>query len=156
MPQGSFTAQVNAFVSKSKERVIAVRNASAQEVMEIASTPRSEGGNLPFKTGFLRRSVRATIGEPQFTTIDAPKDGGSLSGASPAEVVMTIANAGLNDTMSFVWTASYAMRMEWGFVGTDSLGRNYNQSGYRFVGLAAQQWPQIVERKAAELQARLS
>jgi hypothetical protein len=38
----------------------------------------------------------------------------------------------------------YARRLNYGFTGTDSLGRQYNQRGYFFVDLAAQRWQQIV------------
>jgi hypothetical protein len=44
--------------------------------------------------------------------------------------------------------------LEFGFVGTDSLGREYHQAGRAWVRLAQQQWPQIVARTAAEAYVR--
>ena len=47
--------------------------------------------------------------------------------------------------------AVYAMRIEYGFVGTDSLGRHYNQQGRYFVTQNVAAWPTIVADMAEQL-----
>lgn len=42
----------------------------------------------------------------------------------------------------------YALRLEYGFVGKDSLGRVYNQPPRPMLGLVKIEWPQIVELQA--------
>jgi hypothetical protein len=46
--------------------------------------------------------------------------------------------------------AIYAPRQNYGFVGTDSLGRTYNQSGAFFVEGAGAKWEQFVKEAEAE------
>ncbi len=50
------------------------------------------------------------------------------------------------------YQAGYARRQNYGFVGADSLGRDYNQSGSYFVEGAIANWQQIVVRAAKEMQ----
>lgn len=65
----------------------------------------------PVKTGYLRASWK-----PNVNSIDAE--------ASTLEV---------GDVFELINTAVYARRVEFGFMGTDSLGRRYNQPGRAFV-----------------------
>lgn len=44
--------------------------------------------------------------------------------------------------------------MNYGFVGTDSLGRTYNQEGYGFVDGVVQRWQQIVTEAEAKVRGR--
>lgn len=60
-------------------------------------------------------------------------DGGAIS-------EMVIGDAKIGQTVWIGAQSSYALRMEFGFVGTDSLGRVYNQSGFGFVEAVAQRW----------------
>ena len=50
------------------------------------------------------------------------------------------------------YTANYARRTNFGFVGADSLGRVYNQAGNYFVEGAIAEWGNIVAKAAKELQ----
>jgi len=148
----SFEGRVTAWVATTKKRMLAVRNGSAQRVVEIANTTVGEGGNLPFRTGFLRASGKWAVGEPNFTVTTPPKDGGTFAyDATAAALVLT--NAKLDDVVSFVWTAAYARRMNYGFVGKDSLGREYNQKGYKFRDLAVQQWGRVVQEECVKAKA---
>lgn len=151
--QKSFSAQVSEWVKEIKERQIAVRNEAAQRVIEVMQTPVGKGGNLPFDTGFLRASLMAVIGEAKFELTEAPHGAGAVP-YNAGQVTLIIAKAELSDPIEAVYTAKYARRMEYGFVGKDSLGRTYNQAGRRFVALAAQQWPRIVAEVATEAKAR--
>ena len=57
-----------------------------------------------------------------------------------------IARADLADTVVIGMQAGYAARMNFGFVGPDSLGRVYNQSGSHYMERAVNMWPELVER----------
>jgi uncharacterized protein CbrC (UPF0167 family) len=65
----------------------------------------------PVKTGFLRASWK-------------PNVNGADADATSLEV---------GDVFELINTATYARRVEFGFMGTDSLGRHYTQSGRAFV-----------------------
>ncbi|EJU14119.1 hypothetical protein LH128_05153, partial [Sphingomonas sp. LH128] len=67
------------------------------------------------------------------------------------------------ETVYIGWTAAYARRMNFGYVGTDSAGRYYgsaqavittgysNRSGYGFAEAAAAKWPAILAEQVAKL-----
>jgi hypothetical protein len=135
---GRFSAQVGDWVLETEARLLAVFKASAQELFSIAQTTRFEGGNLPIDTGFLRNSLVSGLN-------------GSTSLSGPDSYVIAIAGAAIGDSVIAGWTAEYARRMEYGFVGQDALGRYYNQRGFGYVRGAAVQWQQIVDRNAARI-----
>lgn len=141
----SFSDSVTDWVRKSETRMTSVFRESAQEVIYEAQRPKSRGGNMPVKDGFLRNSGQATLNQPIGGTTKKPK---GYAGAdwSADEVVLVINRATLKDTIYFTWTAAYAARMEYGFSGKDSLGREYNQAGNGFLRLAVQQWPTIASK----------
>jgi hypothetical protein len=151
MAQQSFTAQIDAWVATTKDRTEAVFKESAQRVVETMQKPVAAGGNMPVETGFLRASLRTTLNSPASGSIANP---GNPVQYDDGSVALAINGAELGDTIYAVYTAKYARRSEYGFVGEDSLGRTYNQVGRGFVRLAAQQWPQIVDQVANEAQSR--
>lgn len=153
MAQKGFSAAVGAWVAEQKQRMVAVRNGSAQRVVAVMQRPVTEGGNLPFKTGFLRASLQAVKGDALPPLRDNPSDAGAFSWGQ-GELALVLTGASLSDTVTVAYTAKYAKRMEYGFTGQDSLGRSYRQQGRAFVRLAAQQWPTIVNQVAAEAQGR--
>lgn len=110
-------------------------------------------GNLPVDTGFLRASLKVTLGGDVPSLQDTPT-GGKAVNYNEGQVELVLAGAALGDVITAAYTAKYARRIEYGFNGTDSLGRTYSQSGSRFVALAAQQWNRIVNEVATEAQAR--
>jgi len=107
-------------------------------------TPVAKGGNIPVDTGFLRASLTAVIGDQMPASRAAPPDGGAFAFVGD-QVNLVIATADLNDTITVAYTANYARHVEYGARG---------RPGRRFVFLAAQQWPRIVEEVAREAQAR--
>lgn len=113
------------------------------------AAPAGEGGNMPVDTGFLRASLRVTKDSPLGMT--AASTTGVAITYSDAAAALVIGTAEIGDTLYASYTAKYAARINYGFAGTDSLGREYNQRGYQFVGLAAQKWPQIVSAVVARL-----
>jgi hypothetical protein len=142
MPQGSFSGQVSAWVAKSKARVEAVYKESAQRVIAEMQRPVGVGGNMPVDTGFLRASLMAELGTPNFGLRDNP---GGKAVYDAGQVSLIIASAKITDPITAVYTANYAK-----FVNDGARGRAPRQ----FVGLAAQQWPRIVDEVCREAQGR--
>lgn len=149
----TFTAQIEDWVAQSKLFTEAVVKESTQEVIRLMKLPISAGGNMPVDTSFLQNSL---IGVPGKTSIPktATGEGGPQTG-NAAAVESLIANWQMGESMTFGFIAVYAARQNYGFTGTDSLGRNYNQPGRYFVELAVQQWPQIVENSQRRLAAQM-
>jgi len=69
----------------------------------------------------------------------------------PDAYVVAIAGMRIGDYKRFGWTADHARRMEMGFVGTDSLGRTYNQAGRHFVSKNAARFSQFVANRVREV-----
>lgn len=116
---------------------------SVQELAKVASTTIPNGGRVPVKTGNLARSVVVDNKPPQI-----------IDGLAKGDFSLGIAAIKPGDTIYIGWTAAYSRRMNFGFVGADSLGRNYNQSGFGFAEAAAAKWPSIVAAQAAKLSRR--
>lgn len=104
---------------------------------------RDDGGTLPKDTGNLARSLLAQIGT-QVQISDATDFAGT-------DVGVIAVQAMLGDEVFFGYQAAYAKRQNFGFVGEDSLGREYNQQGAGFVERAVNMWPQIVDQAVAEV-----
>lgn len=144
MAQGSFGASVGAWVAQTKARTLAVRNESAQRIVEIMQTPVGAGGNLRVDTGFLRASLLAINGTALPPVRLNPSPDARYT-YDEGQVGLVIADAAITDVLTFVYTANYARPREYGSRG---------QSGDRFVALAAQQWGRVVAEVAREAQAR--
>lgn len=71
-----------------------------------------------------------------------------------AYMQVAIANAAAGDRILAAYTMEYARRLEYGFVGVDSLGRSYNQAPVGWVRRAAAQWKAVVAESVAEAKAR--
>ena len=106
---------------------------------------RDDGGALPKVTGNLARSLLAQIGQ-RVTVSDATDFAGT-------DVGVIAVQAMLGDEVFFGYQAKYAKRQNYGFVGADSLGRQYNQAGNNFVERAINMWPQIVDQAVREVRA---
>lgn len=125
----------------STQGLTALLRNSVQALAREASTTIPNGGRVPVKTGNLARSVVVDTKPPQIINVLAKQQDFSLG----------IADIKPGDTVYIGYTAAYSRRLNYGFVGEDSLGRNYNQSGYGFAEAAAAQWPAIVAREAAKI-----
>jgi len=143
MPQQSFSAKVSDWVAKTKVRTKAVRNQSVQDVVRIMQTPVAQGGNMPVDTGFLRSSGLAGLNGVVPPLVGHP--GGDAYGWDEGQINLVLANAKLEDTITFAYGANYAVYQEYGTMHFE---------GRRFVALAAQQWPQIVEKNCAQAETR--
>ncbi|WP_426235863.1 hypothetical protein [Pararhizobium sp. DWP1-1-3] len=133
----SFAAQVSEWCQQVEGAAEAVFQTAAQAVANEVREPLASGGRMPIDTGNLRRSLMASTSA--MPTVKPDQETFSDSGLE-----LVIAGAELGSTVYLGFQAAYAARMNFGFVGEDSLGRVYNQTGYGFVDAVAQRWPQIV------------
>lgn len=146
---GSFSATVKKFTIDAEKNTTLIFRDAAYKLAKEVITPRAGGGRndigpsasggfLPSDTGNLGRSFSVS-------TTSMPKiDAGSASYLGNAEVSFSISNAKAGDTLYMGFQAAYAPRQNYGFVGTDSLGRTYNQTGNYFVENAGAKWQQFV------------
>lgn len=143
----SFAAQVSEWAKAELEREEAIFHEAAQAVANEVRTPVAEGGRMPLETGNLRRSLMAS-------TADMPTIREDKTEFQDSGIELVIAGSQLGDTVYLGFQAAYAARMNYGFVGTDSLGRTYNQTGFGFVDAVAQRWAQIVTQAEAKVRNR--
>jgi hypothetical protein len=143
----SFAASVSEWAQQELGAMEAIFQTAAQTVANEVKKPLADGGNMPIKTGNLRRSLMASTAEMPSVKTDQETftDGG---------IELVIAGAELGSTVFLDFQAAYAARMNYGFVGTDSLGRVYNQTGYAFVDKVAQRWPTLVAEAEVTVRAR--
>jgi hypothetical protein len=142
----SFSAAVAQWADKAEGAVEAIFKEATQEVVEEMQRPVGQGGRMRVDTGFLRASLLASsTSMPAINAAAKPVEGGTYT-PDFGQIEAVIAGADIGDTLYFGYTASYAGYREYGANGQPADG---------FVRLAAQNWPIIVDRKAAELKARL-
>ncbi len=141
----AFKAQIRDDQESHKQWLLEVWQGSLQEMIAIAQTPISMGGNMPVRTGFLRASAILEKGSTSIPSVDNPDENGSYA-YDEGRINLVIASTNLNDTITFGYAASYAAAQEYGANG---------RQGHRFLGLAVQQWPEIVARQDAAARNRL-
>ena len=145
-------AQLPGLISMYKHRLDAVVKQSAHDVAEIANqagpNAKERGGGppvqgkVPVDFSFLRNSFVSSLA-------------GSTSLTGPESYVMVAGQMKAGDVANFGWTAEYAARINYGYTGTDSLGRKYNQTGAHFVEGAVDQWQSIVRKNVARVRKEL-
>lgn len=142
-----FAAHVDQWTRDMESRMLAVFKRAVELLAEELAKAQGNGGRTPKLTGNLIRSILAQIGS-------MPSQGGAGAQYGGQDVGLVVAGAILGDSISLGFQANYARRLNYGFVGQDSSGRNYNQAGSFFVEAAAAKWPQFVTQAAAEIRAR--
>jgi hypothetical protein len=147
MAQKTFSAEVDAWVRETKERIEAVFHMAAEDVAEEIVA------NTQIDTGFARHSFQASGTQMPVMRADAKPVDGVKYAVDTGPINLVISNVPLGETVYLGFVAAYARRLESGFVGQDSLGRTYNQSGRGMVRLAAQNWPWIVSEATARAKA---
>lgn len=101
-------------------------------------------GQVPIDTGTLRNSLMAS------TAAMPPVREGDFDDPS-ASIALAIAGAKVGDTIWLGFQAAYARRRNYGFTGTDALGRYYNEAGKFFVEDKASKWQSYVDEAAREI-----
>lgn len=140
---GAFADQVSAWAKETEARTQAVYRRSVELLAEEMTRTQANGGRVPRDTGNLYKSLLAsTQGMPK--TADT-----KFSGVDVGAVTNTLK---LGQSVWLGYQAVYARRMNYGFVGSDKLGRVYNQAGNYFVESAIAEWPNIVEKASKEVQ----
>jgi len=135
-------ATLDAWTKKTEKRIDAVLKDATQSVVAVAQVTKAKGGRMPVDTGNLRNSLISSVA-------------GGASGQGEESYIMAAAGMTGGDVATFTWTAEYARRINSGFTGADSLGRNYSQVGAHFVEGAVDQWPAIVRASIAKAKARV-
>lgn len=108
--------------------------------------------NTPYDTGALRNSLIVyKDGQPGPHEVTGP-DGGH-SGAAVS--YMNADSLELGDRAKFAYGRTYWRRLEYGFVGSDSLGRFYNQAGRFFLQYSMSKWRSIVRAAATRHRMRM-
>jgi hypothetical protein len=128
----SFSLSVEQWVSKAKGLADAAFQATA---MDALATVKSF---TPVKTGFLRANWTVIKNNDEMPT--------------PAHVQhpeAVVKDLRIGDRVLIVNPVVYAARIEYGFVGSDSLGRHYNQVGAGMAQRTIALLPEIA-RKATE------
>lgn len=107
----------------------------------------------PVDTGNLRNSLVATVNGVGSTTVTGPgtnpSDSTFRGGAEQS--IANIMSAKIGDKISYVYHATYARRLNLGFVGYDSLGRFYNQAGRFWIERVGSQYRSIMRAAATRL-----
>lgn len=125
-----FDVQVDRWIDKAKGRATDAYRATA--LLALARVQQL----TPVDTGYLR--AHWTI------SLDADVVPGRLE--NPEEVV---SNLQLGEPFYIVNPTVYARRIEYGFVGEDSLGRHYNEKGRHMMVQTIQEMP-IIARVATQ------
>ncbi|WP_053554195.1 hypothetical protein [Sphingopyxis sp. 113P3] len=113
---------------------------SVQKLAEAAAA------EVPVKSGNLAKSV-VVDDKP-------PKRGEPDQKHEPEDFQLGVTKLVPGGEAYVGWQAIYSARVNYGFVGEDSLGRTYNQSGNGFAERVAAKWPAIVKEQAAKMGGR--
>lgn len=141
---GKFTAQVESWVRETQRRMVAVRNAATEMVVDDAQLSTAKGGRMRVDTGFLRASGQMSLtGMPTGPSrpADTAKPFQYNDGVSVTPVEAILVSASLDVKIYFGWTANYARARE-------------SKDG--FLRLAAQKWPDFVNQSTAEAKKRVN
>ena len=141
-----FLKSINQWSQQTEERATdAYRNGALDFYDALADA-------TPVLTGNLRNSLVAHVGDAN-QTVTGPgltsSDDTFRSGASTS--ISNIMNAKLGDKISYVYHATYARRLNLGFVGYDRLGRYYNQAGRFWIEQVGARYRSIMRAAASRL-----
>jgi len=113
----------------------------------IARGGSRQQGTIPRDLGTLAASLTSTL-----------YGSSAMSQTGAASYVLVAGAMEGGDVAQFTWggpAAGYAARVHYGFTGTDSLGRTYNQPGTFWVDVAAAGWQGYVARAVTKAKAAI-
>jgi len=129
-----FALAVEQWIGKAKDHADQALRATAEDVVARVKEL------TPVRTGFLRANWTVARGDDAIPT----------ASAAP-ETAEAIAKLRLGDRLLVVNPVVYAARVEFGFVGVDSLGRHYDQKGAGMMQRTINELPGIARRAAARV-----
>lgn len=121
MSTGTFEKQVNAFVTKTQEKLLAAAKNAIRKVVIEAQTTLDDGGKMHVDTGFLRWSGSASLNQiPAGLSKGRKRENGeegvlpeyALSEEGGRMLNEALTNMKIGDTFYFGWTAVYAPKRE--------------------------------------------
>lgn len=137
----NFAASVDSWVKETQERMLAVRNQAAEDVIDRMRE------YTPIQYGFLAGTIQASVDAP--TPVDPTKTNEANAhipaDASAGQVSLVIANAPLASTVYGCFTMAYAGFVEYG---------TSKMTPRAMVRRAAAEWPQIVNSAVSRAKAR--
>ena len=142
-----FGLQLGVFRKKGIRNMRQVAALAIRDVAEAMQTPQTSAkftggafvvGKIPVLSSLLRESLVSS------------KNGSGGAKGSTSYLAVT-SNLQMGDVITFMYQSEYGLRIEFGFRGTDSLGRTYNQRGRLFVTTAAKRFQEFVTKRAAEV-----
>jgi len=101
----------------------------------------------PILSGYLRSSM--VVGINGNVPAGPPNEYGSVSNDTAA--LDAIGQLKLGDKATIVYRSNYAMRVNYGFTGYDSIGRFYSQAGRFWVEAVGARYISIMRRAASRL-----
>ena len=134
------TAQIDAIILKTEKRSIALARQSTQMLVDQAQTPVAKGGKMRVDTGFLRASGQMSLNGMPTGPVRPEVDQPGNYNWEQTTVITTLARLKLGGAAFFGWTANYA---------------KYRETYDGFLDSAVQNWPEIVEKVARQIKARI-
>lgn len=113
----------------------------------IVRTGSRKHGDIPRDLGGLAGSLQSTL-----------YGSSSMSGVGENSYELIVGSMKGGDRAQFVWggaNAPYARRVHYGFSGTDSAGRTYNETGTFWVDVAVAGWQGYVTGAVLKVKAGL-
>lgn len=147
----TFTADITAWTAKAKANMEHVVFGSVEDLFELATRRQASVKEIgTYREGFVPVDLGFLIGTAHISVNGVVKSRGTVSGATsaPPDTAVALAGMDLGDSIQLAFTAEYALRIEYGYRGTDKLGRSFNQNGRFFVRNAVMQWQRIVDENA--------
>jgi hypothetical protein len=138
-----FKAQINAHADMTEKKLARVVVGALQELLShiTTSAPGVTAGGTRIEGKF------PDVSSDPIRSLGVELDG-AQAGAGQGSQTVALANYDLGQVIRFVWTSEYALRIELGFQGTDSLGRTYQQPGWLMVSKNVPRWPALVTKHA--------
>ena len=147
-----FLSSVNKWTLDTRERSTqAYRNGALDFYDALAA-------ETPVKTGNLRNSLVAHLnsdGDMAMVTGPGNTSDDSTYRGGAEKSISNIMQAELGDRISYVYHATYARRLEYGFFGADSLGRVYSQAGRFWIARVGSRYRSIMRAAASRLSMRV-
>lgn len=136
-----FRRSMGEWAARAGQRLDGLARVACQDLSEAVIE------DTPVDLGFLVGNWQPSLNTPTVAVDTA----GTGNGYAQSKLGLVVANIRAGDVFYYTNNAAYARRIEYGFVGEDSLGRYYNQQGRHMIGDNIARWPQIVAGAAIKI-----